>query len=129
AATVLHLRPGAHVQTVVLAMRELTDRLGAQSALASDLRCILCNSDFATELVRRFDADRPDFIYERASLHGTAGATVARALRVPLLLELNAPLALEQSAYRSQGLGDLAAKAERWSLAQADAVLAVSEPL
>jgi glycosyltransferase involved in cell wall biosynthesis len=54
---------------------------------------------------------------------------LARALNVPLLVELNAPLALEQSAYRGAGLGQLAAQAERWVPSQADAVFAVSAPL
>src|SRR5206468_1057030 len=54
---------------------------------------------------------------------------VAKALNVPLLVELNAPLAIEQTAYRGNGLGDLGAQAERWTLGQADAVLAVSAPL
>src|SRR5205814_7515231 len=43
--------------------------------------------------------------------------------------ELNAPLAVEQSAYRCNGLGELAAHAERWTLSRADAVLAVSAQL
>jgi glycosyltransferase involved in cell wall biosynthesis len=48
---------------------------------------------------------------------------------VPLLLELNAPLALEQEAYRATGFGPLAAQAERWMLSRADAVLVVSSEL
>src|SRR6266496_3973264 len=129
AATVLHLRPAASSLTAVQAVKEFSDRLGVQSSLPGELRRIFYNRELETELIRRFDTDRPDFIYERASLYGTAGVAVARAFGVPLLIELNAPLALEQSAYRGEGLGDLAAKAERWSLAQADAVLTVSEPL
>jgi glycosyltransferase involved in cell wall biosynthesis len=46
-----------------------------------------------------------------------------------LLLELNAPLAGEQSAYRGSELAQLAATAERWALTQADAVLVVSHTL
>jgi glycosyltransferase involved in cell wall biosynthesis len=99
------------------------------NALPGDLRRILYNNELVTELQRRFDSDPPDFIYERASLYGTAGVTAARALNVPLLLELNAPLAVEQSAYRGIGLGALAAQAEVWTLTQADAVLTVSASL
>jgi glycosyltransferase involved in cell wall biosynthesis len=54
---------------------------------------------------------------------------VARRLNVPLLLELNAPLAVEQTAYRGNGLGALGAQAEQWMLGQADAVLTVSAQL
>jgi glycosyltransferase involved in cell wall biosynthesis len=42
---------------------------------------------------------------------------------------LNAPLALEQASYRGTGLGDLAARAELWTLSGADAVLTVSAAL
>ena len=129
AATVLHLRPAAGSQTAVQAVKEFSDRLGVQGSLPGELRRMLYNRELEAELIRRFDTDPPDLIYERASLYGTAGGAVARALGVPLLLELNAPLAVEQTAYRGNGLGDLAARAEHWTLAQADAVLAVSEPL
>jgi glycosyltransferase involved in cell wall biosynthesis len=44
-------------------------------------------------------------------------------------VELNSPLSVEQATYRATGLGDLAARAERWALVRADAVLAVSTPL
>jgi glycosyltransferase involved in cell wall biosynthesis len=44
-------------------------------------------------------------------------------------MELNSPLSVEQATYRATGLGDLAARAERWALSRADAVLAVSTPL
>ena len=92
-------------------------------------RRILHNQELEAELIARLDKDPPDFIYERAALYGTAGAVVAKSLRVPLLVEINAPLAVEQSAYRGNGLGDLGAQAERWALGQADAVLTVSAPL
>jgi len=93
------------------------------------LRRILFNKELAAELKGRFDGAPPDFIYERASLYGTAGVALAKEFNVPLLLELNAPLAVEQNAYRATGLGELAASAEQWVLTQAQAVLAVSAPL
>src|SRR5204862_1553357 len=89
-------------------------------------RRILHHQELEDELIARFDQDPPDFIYERAALYGTAGSVDAGALGIPLVVELNAPLALEQDAYRGHGLGDLGAQAERWTLAQADAILAVS---
>ncbi len=128
-ATLLHLRPAASSQAAVLAFKEFIGTMGAESPLPGDLRRILYNQELVGELTRRLDSDPPDFIYERASLYGTAGVTVARALNIPLLLELNAPLVLEHSAYRGTGLGELAAQAERWALSQADAVLTVSSPL
>ena len=129
AASVLQLRPAAATLAAVAAFKVFTGKLGAPGSLAGELRRILYNQELEDELLRRFDSDPPDFIYERASLFSVAGASVARRLKVPLLLELNAPLALEQSTYRSNGLSDLAAQAERWTLQQADAVLAVSAAL
>src|SRR2546422_1033931 len=98
AATVLHLRPAFSGQTAVQAIKEFNERLALESSLPGELRRILYNQEIEAELIRRFESDPPDFIYERASLYGTAGAAVARTLGVPLLLELNAPLAIEQSA-------------------------------
>jgi glycosyltransferase involved in cell wall biosynthesis len=126
AAEVLPLRPGTASLAAVQAVKAFQARLGLDGSLAGELRRILWNEELEAELLRRLDGDPPDFIYERAALYGTAGAAVARALNIPLLLEVNAPLALEHSAYRGNGLGDLGAQAERWSLGRADAVLAVS---
>jgi glycosyltransferase involved in cell wall biosynthesis len=129
AATVLHLRLSSSAQSAVLAAKAFDEMLGTESSLPSDLRRILYNQELPAELQRRFDNDPPDFIYERASLFGTTGTTLAQVLNVPLLVELNAPLAVEQAAYRGTGLGELASKAELWTLRQADAVFTVSASL
>ena len=129
AASVVRLRPAASALGAAQGVKRFITQLGLASSLPGELRRILYNQEVEGELMRRFESDPPEFIYERASLYGTAGAAVARELGVPLLVELNAPLALEETAYRGNGLGELAAQAERWSLAQADAVLAVSAPL
>lgn len=128
-ANLLHVRLAASAQTASQHVRNFTQHLGLDSSLPGELRRILHNQELEVELIARLDKDSPDFIYERAALYGTAGAVVAKALNVPLLVELNAPLAVEQTAYRGNGLGDLGAQAERWALGQADAVLAVSAPL
>jgi glycosyltransferase involved in cell wall biosynthesis len=128
-ANLLHVRLAASAQTASQHVRNFTQQLGLDSSLPGELRRILHNQELEAELIARLDKDSPDFIYERAALYGTAGAVVAKALNVPLVVELNAPLAVEQTAYRGNGLGDLGAQAERWALGQADAVLAVSAPL
>jgi glycosyltransferase involved in cell wall biosynthesis len=128
-ANLLHVRLAASAQTASQRVRDFTQQLGLDSSLPGELRRILHNQELEAQLLARLDKDSPDFIYERAALYGTAGAVVAKALNVPLLVELNAPLAVEQAAYRGNGLGDLGAQAERWALGQADAVLAVSAPL
>jgi len=129
AGTLLHLRLSSGAQAAVLAAKEFAAPLDIPGSLSSDLRRILYNKELETELRRRFDAEPPDFIYERASLYGTTGAALARTLKVPLLLEVNAPLALEQSTYRLGGFNELAAKAEQLTFATADAIFAVSKPV
>lgn len=70
-----------------------------------------------------------DAIYERYSLWSDAGARLARATGLPLVLEVNAPLRQEAAAYRVLSDADLAARVEAAQLAQAHAVAVVSEPL
>lgn len=69
---------------------------------------------------------RPDMIYERYSLFGLAGGALARRLRLPHLLEVNAPL--RQERQRVQGLAlDLPARlAERHIFSAAGRILCVS---
>jgi glycosyltransferase involved in cell wall biosynthesis len=121
-----HLPPTADVEAVFYSLRAFNEMLGIENSLPSAVRRILYNQDLLTQLERRFEDDPPDFIYERASLYATAGVSLAHKLKVPLLIESNAALALEQASYRAAGLRDLATQAERWILSQADAVLTVS---
>jgi len=126
---VLQVRPAPAASAAVQALKEFNELLGLENSLPGELRRILYNRELAEDLKRRFENDPPDFIYERASLYATAGISVARAFGVPLVLEVNAPLAAEQTAYRATGFGELAAQGERWMLNNADAVLAVSAEL
>ena len=128
-AQLLHLPPGVDAENAFVALKTLNATLGVQSSLPGELRRVLYDHDLAKQLMRRFEHVPPDFMYERASLYATAGVTAARELNVPILVEVNAPLAMEQSVYRGTGLGELAAQAERWTLTHADAVLTVSSPL
>ncbi len=100
-----------------------------ESTLPGELRRILYDQTLQSHLLKRFEDDPPDFIYERASLFSTAGVALASAVKRPILLELNAPLALEQSSYRGLCLRDVASRAEQWVLRNVQAVLPVSAPL
>jgi glycosyltransferase involved in cell wall biosynthesis len=73
---------------------------------------------------------QPDFIYERSTLWGVAGLRLARKRSVPLVLEVNAPLAYEQKRYRV-GLTcpPMAAWLERQVWRKADLVIVVSDSL
>ncbi len=128
-ANLLQLRPTSRVAEVAAALKQFNATLGVENTLPGEVRRILQDQELAENLRRQFDDAPPDFIYERASIYATAGSLIARELNVPLLLELNAPLAVEQASYRGTGLGELAAQAERWTLSRADAVLTVSAPL
>lgn len=125
----VELKPTTSTVAAVAALREVQHTLGLETSLPGEMRRVLFNREIGLELKRKFENDPPDFIYERASLHGTVGATLARELDVPFLLELNAPLALEQSTYRGLILEPLAVEAERVAFTQADAVLTVSAAL
>jgi glycosyltransferase involved in cell wall biosynthesis len=71
----------------------------------------------------------PNAIYERYALFGTAGLSLARELDIPLVLEVNAPLADEQAAHRGLAFCDAARATERAVLGGADRVVAVSATL
>jgi glycosyltransferase involved in cell wall biosynthesis len=128
-ARVIHIQSGPAATTAVQAFKKFNERLGVQNSLPGEIRRILCNEALYQGLKRRVQRQRPDFIYERASLYATAGARLAEKFSVPHLVELNAPLAVEQSAYRATGFGELAAQAERWTLTHADAVIVISAEL
>jgi glycosyltransferase involved in cell wall biosynthesis len=113
----------------VAGMKDFCQTLEFQNVMPGELRRILYNQELVSDLRRRFEKEPPDFIYERAALYGIAGVALAREFNVPLILELNAPLQVEQSAYRGNGFEALAARSEQYVLGQADAVLAVSTPL
>ena len=125
-AQLLHVPPASEVVSAFYGLKAFNETLGIEDSLPGELRRILYDQDLRLRLERRFENHRPDFVYERASLYATASVSLARELERPLVIELNSPLALEQTTYRATGLGELATKAERWTLTRADAVLAVS---
>jgi glycosyltransferase involved in cell wall biosynthesis len=128
-AQLLHVPPGDGAEAAFQTLKAHNELLEVENSLPNELRRIAYNRDLFAELERRFEDHPPDFIYERASLHTTAGVSLARALNRPLIIELNAPLAMEQSHYRGSGFVELGAQAERWGLVRADAVIAVSSAL
>jgi glycosyltransferase involved in cell wall biosynthesis len=71
----------------------------------------------------------PDVLYERYALNGTAGLTIAQELRIPHLLEVNAPLVDEEETHRSLAPGDSARTLERAILRRVDRIVAVSGEL
>lgn len=72
---------------------------------------------------------KPDFIYERYNLFLLAGAMLRRKLGIPLLLEVNSPLAEERGRFGGLGLPWLARWAENRAWRDADFVLPVTRVL
>lgn len=105
------------------------ERIGGGDSLARDLRRMLYDVDLEAALVRIYANHAPDFIYARSALFSTAPVHAARQIGCPLLVEVNAPIAAEQEAYRGGTLADLGARAEAALLNGADAVLTVSSAL
>jgi len=99
----------------------------AGPAAAAAVRAMLYAGGLGHRLAAEMEAFRPDCVYERYALFGTAGLALARARGIPLLLEVNAPLADEQAAHRSLAFAAAARAAERELLAGADHVVAVSD--
>lgn len=125
----LHVPADETVIAAVDTVRAYNESLGTTNTVPSELRRILYNQQLEPKLLRRFKDAPPDFVYERAALYSTAGVAVSRAAGVPFVVELNAPLTVEQSTYRGSHLPELAAQAERRTLLSADLVLPVSAPL
>lgn len=80
-------------------------------------------------LDRAARAFRPDVIYERANLFHLAGAWVAGWRGLPLLLEVNSPLAEERAVHGRLSLRRIAGAAERLVWRRASHVLPVTEVL
>ncbi len=72
---------------------------------------------------------RPDCLYERYSLYMPAGVWIKRRFRLPMLLEVNAPLFEERSRYGQIKLPWLARWTEKMSWQGADIVLPVTRVL
>jgi len=77
-------------------------------------------------IAERFGADA---VYERFSLFSDGGVNAARALGIPHVLEVNAPLREEALRYRTLPHANLAATIERRVFTATDRVFAVSKTL
>jgi glycosyltransferase involved in cell wall biosynthesis len=80
-------------------------------------------------LARAAEEFKPDVIYERANLFHLAGTVVAARRRIPLLLEVNAPLAEERGRFGNLALRRTAGALERLAWRRASRVLPVTEVL
>lgn len=72
---------------------------------------------------------RPDGIYERYNLYLLAGVWAKKRFGLPLILEVNAPMAVERRQYGGLSWPRLADWAERYVWRQADVLLPVTQVL
>ena len=98
-------------------------------AAASAVRSMLYAASLRHQAGAVISAFAPEMIYERYALFATAGGALARALGLPLVLEVNAPLSEEQAAHRGLAFGRTARAVEGTILRAADRVVAVSDGL
>jgi glycosyltransferase involved in cell wall biosynthesis len=96
---------------------------------ASAAERVSADPDLQAWLERRLERFAAAALYERIALHSAAGSAAARRLRIPHLVELNAPLLEEAARYRTLPEPAVADLLERSVLRGADLVLAVSGPL
>jgi glycosyltransferase involved in cell wall biosynthesis len=71
----------------------------------------------------------PDALYERHALFSSSGSSIAAALGIPRILEVNAPLVVEHATFRGLVLRELALMHEAESFAFPAAIIAVSDPV
>ena len=143
------LRGLGHEVTVYCLRRG--DKKGVESVPAdlADLQVVVVPVDSAAgsaerevELRRAGDrmlaaaaAEGADLVYERYALFSDVGARLAAVLsqaagrRIPLVMEVNAPLVAEQSAHRTLHDVDAALALTESALSAADVVSCVSEPV
>jgi glycosyltransferase involved in cell wall biosynthesis len=79
-----------------------------------------------TRLVREARAFEPRFLYERYAFGNTGGVRAARALGMPIVLEVNSPLVLELGRTRGLSFPRLARQVEEHILRSATLVCAVT---
>jgi glycosyltransferase involved in cell wall biosynthesis len=95
--------------------------------LERDLRSVFFNPLFARQASLLFKDGKPDLLYERYALFGWAGAELSHEFGVPLVLEVNAPLCLEQDGYEKFTLQATARGMDRHLFDAATLIVAVSQ--
>jgi glycosyltransferase involved in cell wall biosynthesis len=77
-------------------------------------------------LARKIRSMRPTFIYERYSLNTFCGVWASKLFRIPILLEVNAPLYLEQMKLGKLVFKRFAQFSERWICSNATSCIVVT---
>jgi glycosyltransferase involved in cell wall biosynthesis len=114
------------------AARLLRDWLAERSlpqGIGREVRPLIYNAWVTQRAFETLRSHPPAAIVERLSLFGCVGLDLAAMLNVPLVLEVNAPLAQEAGTFRALQLQSLAAEIETRVLRGADRIAVVSNQL
>ncbi len=148
-----HDGQGVHIEELVRALRDAghevlvvgpsfykAEGFGGESRTIAILRRLLPGvlAEFAelaynvgayAKLKKAWQEFRPDVLYERCNLYFLAGSRLARKHGVPLLLEVNSPLADEREKHGGLRMPSVARSLERWTWKSASRVLPVTHVL
>ena len=130
---------GHEIILVAPSMGEEQD-FGGDGGLVSQLKsklpkCLYETIEFAysfwalAKLATAIIKHKPDFIYERYNLLNPSGIWAKKLFKLPLLLEINAPLLEERSKYDGLSLHRLARWSQEFTWRNADYVLPVTNVL
>ncbi len=109
--------------------REQTELSGGGKALAKERYRLSVGRAMEEAITEHHRVAHFDCIYERYSLWSAAGVRAAKQIGVPCIVEVNAPLLLEQQRYRDLVLAVEAEAIEREVFTCADMLLTVSEQI
>jgi glycosyltransferase involved in cell wall biosynthesis len=123
---IVQLPPESRDETLLALLAEDP---AAGPTVAGDVRAILATASLHHQALPILRDLAPDFVYERFSLYGTAGVTLARELGVPHILEVNAPRGEEEEQQRAIAYRETAQQLETMVVHAADHVVAVSSAL
>jgi glycosyltransferase involved in cell wall biosynthesis len=112
---------------IIRRLRENEKGIENKGGVFKEVRSLITNRAFHDQIEAIHKAKAIDFIYERYSLWNFSGITAAESLKVPYILEVNAPLTVEQERYRSLHMKSLAQGIEEVLFQKADTIIAVSE--
>ena len=113
---------GGESRTIAILRRLLPGVLAEFAELAYNIGAY-------AKLKKAWQEFRPDVLYERCNLYFLAGSRLARRHGVPMLMEVNSPLAEERARHGGLRLAGLARRLERWSWRSASRVLPVTRVL
>jgi glycosyltransferase involved in cell wall biosynthesis len=120
--------PHKHHVQIFKELETLDNLWGMKARHTQELRRLLFNLTLYEKALNYLRSCRIDCIYERYSLFSHAGIRLARALGVPHLLEVNAPLAYAQEVDGVE-MKTLARETERRIFLETDQVIVVSRQL